>query len=179
MIEREKAAECGRAAFTLNGSSWFAASSSRRCSRQAPGTRGARHPAASARLARAVRMASADEILRRSTPARPPTDADISRRVHRALQLGWSIRTKIGETYTGSGTQRACTTCMGTGAISCGFCGGKGMAMVAEGNYARARQCVVCSGHRRRACQSCAGTGAVAAWAVENGALGENERRLS
>lgn len=127
----------------------------------------------------AVRMASADEILRRSTPARPPTDADVSRRVRRALQLGWSIRAEIGEAYTGRGTQRACTTCMGTGAISCGFCGGKGMAMVAEGNYARARQCVVCSGHRRRACQSCAGTGAVAAWAVENGALGENERRLS
>mmetsp|Transcript_22521 Transcript_22521/g.60921 ORF Transcript_22521/g.60921 Transcript_22521/m.60921 type:complete len:161 (-) Transcript_22521:397-879(-) len=124
------------------------------------------------------RMASADEILRRSSPARPPTERELTRRAQRALQLGYAIRATTGEKYTRRGIQHECTRCKGRGNVCCGFCRGNGMSLFETASGAVHRHdCVVCQGQKRVGCTACGGSGRVASWALEMGALGDDERR--
>jgi hypothetical protein len=125
-----------------------------------------------------VRMASADEILRRSSPARPPSDADKARQSRRALQFGWTIRAETGDAYSEPGEQRVCSKCAGTGGVACGYCRGHGITLSAEADRVRMCNCIVCSGRRQLPCPSCVGTGSVAAWAIKLDALGDTERRV-
>jgi len=124
-------------------------------------------------------MASADEILRRSGPAHPPSEADRARRARRALQLGWAIRAETGDNCQGQGVQRTCARCVGTGAIGCSFCGGAGAFLLRHGmDKVQTCRCRVCQAVGVVPCSACAATGRVAAWAEELDALGDSERRM-
>lgn len=136
-------------------------------------------PPTAAGAGRVRMMASADEILRRSGPAHPPSEADRARRARRALQLGWAIRAETGDGCQGPGVQRTCARCAGAGAIMCSFCGGAGAQLLVDAwdNVHRC-QCRVCSGRNKVPCPACGATGRVAAWAEELDALGDSERRV-